>query len=113
MLAQVENVLILKVKDIAIVAAKKIHFIPELQKLDTYDTYDSKRSLAGVPTRGKTRGYDTYTHIHCQVSSVYVILTNYVNWQRENLRSDRENTGNLKIQFEWVPWIYESCSITV
>ena len=34
---------------------------------------------------------------------MYVILTNYVNWHRENLRSDRENTGNLKIQFEWVP----------
>ena len=39
----------------------------------------------------------------CQVSSVYVILTNYVNWHTENLRLDRENTGNLKIQFEWVP----------
>ena len=36
-------------------------------------------------------------------SFVYVIVTNYVNWHRENLRSDRENTGNLKIQFEWVP----------
>ena len=34
---------------------------------------------------------------------MYVILTNYVNWHRENLRSDSENTGNLKIQFEWVP----------
>ena len=34
---------------------------------------------------------------------MYVILTNYVNWHRENFRSDRENTGNLKIQFEWVP----------
>ena len=29
LLAQVVNVLILKVKDIAIVAAKKIHFFPE------------------------------------------------------------------------------------
>ena len=28
---------------------------------------------------------------------------NHVNWHRENLLSDRENTGNLKIQFEWVP----------
>ena len=28
----------------------------------------------------------------CQVSSVYVILSNDVNWHRENLRSDRENT---------------------
>ena len=35
--------------------------------------------------------------------SLYVILTNYVNWDRGKLRSDRENTGNLKIQFEWVP----------
>ena len=41
----------------------------------------------------------------CQVSFVYVIVTNYVNWHRENLRSDRENTGNLKIQFEWVPCV--------
>ena len=59
---------------------------------------------------------------------MYVILTPYVNWHRDSLRSDRENTGkvcgrtgktqrkhrdslrsdrentgNLKIQFEWVP----------
>ena len=34
---------------------------------------------------------------------MYVILTNYVNWHRENLQSDRENSGNLKIQFEWGP----------
>ena len=27
-----------------------------------------------------------------------VKVTNYVNWHRENLRSDRENTGNLKIE---------------
>ena len=33
----------------------------------------------------------------------YVIVTNYVNWYRENLWLDRENSGNLKIQFEWVP----------
>ena len=39
----------------------------------------------------------------CQVCLVYVIVTNHVNWHRENLRSDRENTGNLKMQFEWVP----------
>ena len=32
---------------------------------------------------------------------MYVILTNHVNWHKENLRSDRENTGTLKIQFEW------------
>ena len=34
---------------------------------------------------------------------MYVIVTNHVNWHKENLLSDRENTGNLKIQFEWVP----------
>ena len=39
----------------------------------------------------------------CHVSFVYVIATNSVNWHRENLPVDRENTGNLKIQFEWVP----------
>ena len=38
-------------------------------------------------------------------SFVDVIVTNQVNWHRENLPSDRENTGNLKMQFEWV-----SCS---
>ena len=35
-----------------------------------------------------------------------VIFIYHVNWHRENLRSDRgktENTGNLKMQFEWVP----------
>ena len=36
----------------------------------------------------------------CQVRFVYVILTNNVNWHREKLRFDRENTGNLKMQFE-------------
>ena len=43
----------------------------------------------------------------CQVSFVSVIVTNHVNWHKENLRSgrktNRENTGNLKMQFEWVP----------
>ena len=34
---------------------------------------------------------------------MYVILTNYVNWHRVNLRLYREITGNLKTQFEWVP----------
>ena len=34
---------------------------------------------------------------------MYVLLTNYVNWHRENLQSHRENTGKFKIQFEWVP----------
>ena len=28
-----------------------------------------------------------------QVSLVYVIVTNHVNWHRENLQSDREKTG--------------------
>ena len=62
LLAQVVNVLILKVKDIAIVAAKKIIFFP--------------RSWIGL------------------LSQFCVCNTqNYVNWHRENLRSDRENTG--------------------
>ena len=42
----------------------------------------------------------------CQVSFVSVIVTNHVNWHRENLQSGREKkgkTGNLKMQFEWVP----------
>ena len=39
----------------------------------------------------------------CQASFVYVIVTNHVNWHRENLRSNRENAGNLKMQFGWVP----------
>ena len=39
------------------------------------------------------------------VSFVYVIVANHVNWHRENLPLDRENTGNLKMQFEWVPCI--------
>ena len=38
-------------------------------------------------------------------SFVYVIVTHYVNWHRENLRLDKENTGNLKMQFEWVPCV--------
>ena len=39
----------------------------------------------------------------CQVNFVYVIVTNHVNWHRENVLLDRENTRNLKMQFEWVP----------
>ena len=31
------------------------------------------------------------------------IVTNHVNWHRENLQSDGENTGNMKIHIEWVP----------
>ena len=34
---------------------------------------------------------------------MYVKVTNYVNWHKAHLWLDRENTGNLKIQFEWVP----------
>ena len=38
---------------------------------------------------------------------MYVKVANYGNWHREKLQLDRENTGNLKIQFEWVPcWLY-------
>ena len=32
----------------------------------------------------------------CQVSFVYVIVTNHVSWHRENLRSDREKTGKTR-----------------
>ena len=45
----------------------------------------------------------------CQVSFVYVIVATYVNWHRENLRLNEEETGktgNSKIQFEWVPCSY-------
>ena len=31
----------------------------------------------------------------------------YVNWHRENLAFDRENSGNLKMPFEWVPRYFE------
>ena len=34
---------------------------------------------------------------------MYVIVTHHVNWHREYLWLDRENTGNWKMQFEWVP----------
>ena len=29
----------------------------------------------------------------CQVNFVYIIVTNHVNWHREDLRSGREKTG--------------------
>ena len=32
---------------------------------------------------------------------VILIVTNHVNWHKENLQADRENTGNLKMQFEY------------
>ena len=39
----------------------------------------------------------------CQVSFVYIIVTNHINWHRDNLRLDTKNTGNLKMNFEWLP----------
>ena len=42
----------------------------------------------------------------CQVSFVYVIVTTYVNWHRDNLWWDRDknkNTGNFKMQIRWGP----------
>ena len=36
---------------------------------------------------------------------VYVIVTNHVNWHRENLQLDREKTGKTQGQYEWVPCI--------
>ena len=76
--AQVVNSLILKVKDILIFAGKISIFFPEAGQV-------------------------------CQVSFEYLILiiTNYVNWHRGNLRLDRENTGNLKMRFEWVPCLWD------
>ena len=45
----------------------------------------------------------------CQVSFVYVIVTNNVNWHRENLRLDREFENVI----EWVPcYIYlNTCQV--
>ena len=45
-----------------------------------------------------------------QVSFVYVIVTNQVNWDRNNLLSDRENIGNLKMQVEWIPCLGKTTS---
>ena len=54
----------------------------------------------------KGKGYcDICCNTFFSVSFVYIIVTNYVNWHRENLRLDREKTGNFKIQFEWVPCV--------
>ena len=74
LLAQVVNVLILKVKDIALVATKKNPFF--FQKLDN------------LPNQ------------FC-VCNTHKLL----NWHRENLRSNSENTGRWKIRFEWVPCV--------
>ena len=73
--AQVGNSLILKVQDISIFAAKISIFL---------------LSWISLPNQICVPGY--------------VIFTNHVNyWHRENLWSDRENTGNLKMQCERVP----------
>ena len=60
-----------------------------------------------IPYQGKHREFGNFAKTKgiwfAQVSFVYVIVTNHVNWHREKLLSDRENTGNLKMQFEWVP----------
>ena len=46
---------------------------------------------------------------------VNVIIINHVNRHRENLSSDRENTGNFEIQFEGLPCImgFDEVSIQV
>ena len=76
LLAQVVNVLVLKVKDTAIVAAKRIHFFP--------------RSWIGLPSQ----------FCVCNTHKLYKLAQGkFVVRQGKH----RENTGNLKIQFEWVP----------
>ena len=66
-----------------------------------------------VKTQGKTQGILLAQVVNAlilkvpQVSFVYVIVTNYVNWHRESLRLDRENTGNLKIQFDTCMTIFD------
>ena len=37
---------------------------------------------------------------------ILLIVTNHINWHRENLWSDRESTGNLKMKIEWVPCFF-------
>ena len=81
---QVVNCMILTVKDIAIFAARISKKKKKIAKLE--------RSAKSV--------------------FLYVIVSNYVNWHRENLQLDRENTGNLKIQFEWVPWFECPCVLS-
>ena len=39
----------------------------------------------------------------CHVSFAYETFSNHRNLHRENLRSGRENAGNLKIHFKWGP----------
>ena len=78
MLAQVVNALILKVKDIAIFAANKILFFPP-------------RSWIGLPSQFCVCD----SHKLCKLAQgKFEVRLRWV-----------ENTGNLKIQFEWVPCI--------
>ena len=64
--AQVVNSLILKVKDISILAAKISNYISKLDK--------SAKSV---------------------LCMLYNVVTNDVNWHRTNLWSDREKPGNI------------------
>ena len=64
--AKVVNSMILKIQDIAIIAAKFSKF----SKL---------------------------------VLHIYEIVTNFLNWHRDNFQSNRENTGTKQIGFEWGP----------
>ena len=76
LLAQVVNALILKVKDIAIFAAKKSHFFP--------------RSWIGLPSQ----------FCVCNSHKLGRLSQGKLAVGQEK---HRENTGNWKIQFEWVP----------
>ena len=85
LLAQVVNALILKVKDIAVFAAKKNHFFP--------------RSWIGLPSQ----------FCVCNSHNLWKLAQGkFAVGQGKN----RENTRNLKKQFEWVPCnMNSSCSI--
>ena len=72
------NVLILKVKDIAINCRKNIHFF--------------SRSWIGLPSQFCVCN----THKLCKLAQGKFAV---------GQGKHRENTGNLKIQFEWVPWL--------
>ena len=66
----------------------------------------------GNVAKNKGKRYFKICHENFQIffealslpSFVYVIVINHINWPRENLQSGKENTGNLKMQFEWAPW---------
>ena len=50
----------------------------------------------------------------CQVGFMYVIVTNHVNWHRENLRSDKKYTGNYYCNLSGYPvylLLYYSVSV--